>query len=502
MATQTNSSNDDPLEKAKAHAHAAAEKIGAMSSRNALVTVLAMLIPVLYLRIPTLLTMGYYRVRYGKLGPPRYKPRTTPMDQVLKEMVPEQQHSPVVDMNVEKEPVYGPLLEEDYEEEEPIDKCPHGLILLTGATGSVGSKAAQLLLSQGFCVRIFTESLEQAQSKVESLDEDSLERLEWVQGLLGDGVSVSKAFDPRETTGYASVTHVLFAAASHSAGNHMDAVHHRGVEECATAAARAGTVQSMVVMSAAWVSKPYSLASLLYNGMYDNLPSAKHWQGEDALRHIAEQQEQDCDAVDYEGNPVNNETSRVPLNYVILRSGRLVSDGEASKDGSAPQGIGLSQDDSFDFWGPPGTMSHSQLAQAAVAALHVEGKYTVEVSSGSNTPGDAQKLFSMLLQDDENSAFNLNQTVTIEDVEQVHAQAMSDFINVIFTLLVGTAALVYLLGPGEGLFLSMTLYIITILMWRTFLSNRTIWDCLASEMPRKLPLLHVPGVSFGAAVHS
>ena len=142
------------------------------------------------------------------------------------------------------------------------------------------------------------------------------------------------------------------------------------------------------------------------------------------------------------------------------------------------------------------------MAQAAVAALQVEGKYTVEVTSGTTPASKASKLFSMLLQDDENTAFHFNQTVTMEDVEWVHAQAMLDFANVIFTLLVGTALLVALLGPGQGLFLSMTLYVITIFLWRTFLSNRTVWDCLASEMPRKLPLLQVPGVSFGMPVQS
>jgi hypothetical protein len=466
-------------------------KVGTTVSKQALITTLVLLLPVLYLQIPTLLTKGYYKFVLGKPIHNRrriqvpFPPSSSSisMKKVMKQPVEEPQEA-----EEKEEPENGPFVEDYYyeEEEEPIDHCPSGLVLLTGTTGSVGNKATQMLLAQDFCVRIFTDNLPQARNQWSELDDVYAARLELVEGVLGDGFSISGAFEPRESSGYTSVTHVLLADTA-------------GVEECAAAAAQIGTVESMVVMSAAWVSKPYSLASLLYNGMYDNLPSAKHWQGEEALRTIAQQQEQECDFADG-----SNETSRKPLNYVILRSGRLIPDSESNSGEEA--GIGFSQDDSFEFWGPDGAaipgMSHSQLAQAAVAALQVEGKYTVEVTSGSTPASKASKMFSMLLQDDENTAFNFNQTVTMEDVELVHAQAMSDFVNVIFTLLVGTALLVFLLGAGQGLFLSMTLYMITIFLWKTFLSDRTVWDCLASEMPRKLPLLQVPGVSFGIAAQS
>ena len=385
-------------------------------------------------------------------------------------------------------------------------ECHKGLVFLTGATGSVGSLATKQLLDQGFCVRIFTPHLSQARTQLAFLEENldtSKARLEFVEGQLGDG-SVLRAFEPRESSGYTSVTHVLFAAAGGSASKDMDAIHHRGVAECAEAAAQSGSVRSMVVISAAWVSKPYSLSSILFNSMYDNLPSAKHLQGEDALRSVVHNQDCAMDSNDegYAGNQTCS-SGGIPLSYVILRSGHVTPDEDFDVDEDIPQGIKFSQEDAFRFsaGGRGGTMSHSQLAHAAVAALKVQGKYTVEVSgSGKIDPEDVSQ-YDGLSQDDD-AEFdryysNRTTTITVQDVERVHAQAVTDFYNILFTLFMGTALLVGMLGWTHGLLLSMTLYLLTMLLWMTFLSNRTVWDCLASQMqPKNLPMLKAPGMSF------
>ena len=234
----------------------------------------------------------------------------------------------------------------------------------------------------------------------------------------------------------------------------------------------------MVVMSAAWVSKPYSLSSILFNSMYDNVPSAKFLQGENALRDVAHA----CQAEGDAGSETCS-SSGVPLSYVILRSGALAADGDAASQEEGA--VHLSQTDSFSFKESGPKLSHSQLAHAAVEALKVQGKYTVEVS-GSGNGKTATSSYQGLSQDDDvnfNRYYSMNRTTTVsaQYIEQMHAKAVADFYNVIFTLLVGTVLLVGLLGVTRGLALSMTLYLLTTILWMTFLSNLTLVEAVSSS---------------------
>jgi hypothetical protein len=135
--------------------------------------------------------------------------------------------------------------------------------------------------------------------------------MEIAVGELGDGASVHAAIARRDDTDW-------------------DAVNNRGVEECAQEAARVGA-KSMVVIDSAWVTKPYSLAGLLFNSLYATLPMALHLRGEYALRRHAVDQDSGS------GTPV--------FNYVIVRAGRLVSDEDYPTSG--PTGLTLAQGDDF-----------------------------------------------------------------------------------------------------------------------------------------------------------
>lgn len=66
------------------------------------------------------------------------------------------------------------------------------------------------------------------------------------------------------------------------------------------------------------------------------------------------------------------------------------------------EGLTYQQGDSFDFFGIAGRpgMARSQLAQAVITALNVEGKYTVEVTgSGTANLNDAT-VYENLYQDE------------------------------------------------------------------------------------------------------
>eukprot|EP00957_Ditylum_brightwellii_P038044 2877272-Ditylum_brightwellii.AAC.1 len=72
------------------------------------------------------------------------------------------------------------------------------------------------------------------------------------------------------------------------------------------------------------------------------------------------------------------------LNYVILRAGGLNSDERYAEKypDAATMGLTYQQGDTFDFFGIAGRpgMSRSQLANAVLSAVDVEGQYTVEVT--------------------------------------------------------------------------------------------------------------------------
>jgi nucleoside-diphosphate-sugar epimerase len=341
------------------------------------------------------------------------------------------------------------------EEDDTSHECEGRLVLVTGGSGHTGTLATQLLLKRGFCVRVFTRNEQKARKKLDLIlnDYESQYHIEFAEGELGDGVSVQKeAFRPRAESGKVSVSHVVFAAGGEQAD--FDAVNHRGVAECALEAVRVGAT-SMVVISAAWVTKPYSVASLLFNSVYPSLPMALHLQGEDTLRQAS--------------------SADPAFNYVIIRAGRLVGDEEYPEDG--PKGLTLAQGDSFSFFGPAGLpgMCHTQLAHAVVTALQVKGKYTVEMTSGEMDADDSNSAYQELVQD------GSVRTTSDTDIARLHARAVSDLYNALLTLGVGGILLVIGIGWKRGIPMALTLYLVCLYLWSIWYSDRSVEDCLASE---------------------
>lgn len=261
------------------------------------------------------------------------------------------------------------------------------------------------------------------------------------------------------------MSHVLFAAGGEQAD--YESVNNLGVAECAAAAVSVG-VSSMVVLSTAWASMPYSFASVLFNSLYDAQPMAKHLVGENALRTDG-----------------NSKDEGSPFNYVIIRAGRLVPDDEYPPD--APDGLLYAQGDLFDFLGQAGQpgMCLSQLAHAVVAALGVQGKYTVELTSGT-TDHDDVSIYTTLLQDgvasnNNNNGYLHNHVVSDKDVERFHVQALSEFLMLMLALLVASIGSCWILGWKKALIFSLLLYVLAFYGWYKFLSGRSVLDCLKAE---------------------
>ena len=240
------------------------------------------------------------------------------------------------------------VVAQDEQDESSSSPCHGRLALVTGATGRVGTMVTKSLHEQGFCLRILSRNATKAKTKFGTVLDDG--KMELQVGDLGNEASVAAAFAPRATSGHAAVSHVVFCAGGEEAD--FDAVNNRGVQYVAQQAVKAGTT-SVVVISAAWVSKPYSLASLLFNSLYPSWPMARHMQGEEVLRQVA--------------------ALSSNMNYVILRAGRLVPDEEYPSHTAAPMGLQYQQGDNFYFWGPAGQpgMCNTQLANAVLTAMQV-----------------------------------------------------------------------------------------------------------------------------------
>ena len=330
--------------------------------------------------------------------------------------------------------------------------CSGKLALVTGATGRVGSLVTKMLLEKGFCVRIFSRSNEKVEVKFGHVlqNQDNNEQvIEVAIGNLGDGTTVSKAFLPRDTSNGVSVSHVVYAAGGEEAD--FDAVNNRGVAECAFEAAKAGS-KKMIVISAAWVSKPYSLASLLFNALYPNYPMARHFQGEQAVREAVAHSDSN-------------------LSYVILRAGRLVPDSEYPATG--PKGLLYEQGDAFSFFGPAGQpgMCNTQLADAVVTALDAtSGKYTLEVTSGPVDTHDTSVY--------DNFSQDVLVAVSSDDVEKCHAEGIRDLkIGLLFlvTSLLVTSSLCS--RVFQRVFVVLVGLAVFVISWSLFLSDISVVGC-------------------------
>lgn len=278
------------------------------------------------------------------------------------------------------------------------------------------------------------------------------ENVELAVGTLGDGTSIAQAFQPRSSQ-KSTTSHIIFAAGGEDAD--YDAVNNRGVAECAKEGAKAGS-KTMVVISAAWVSKPYSLASVLFNSLYyPQSPMGKHLQGEDALRRVA---------------------ASSGMHYVILRAGRLVPDDEFPAD--KPTGLLYEQGDNFSFFGPAGMpgMSNTQLMHAVMTATTKapNGKFTVEVTGGTTDAQDST-IYHTFLEDD------VSTSVSDEHAHACHAEPidmlkrLAIMFPVLFLVNVRTRGLRGGLAP-----LLFTLVMI-IVYWNGKLSNVSVQECAAQK---------------------
>lgn len=323
--------------------------------------------------------------------------------------------------------------------------CDGRLALVTGATGRTGRIATNLLLEDGFCVRVFSRNA----TKTVASFAGAQHEVEVAEGDLGSSSDVRSAFAPRDTSGESTVSHVLFAAGGEEAD--FDAVNRRGVAYCAAEATAAGA-SSMVVVSAAWVTRPYSFASLLFNALYPSLPMALHLQGEDSLRAAA---------------------AEAGMSFVVMRPGALVGDDEYDWD-TEPAGVRIAQGDSFGFLeaGMPG-LAHTPLARALVSAMKVEGQFTVEITCGNDDADDAASAYSTLTQDDPNAA------LSADEVAEAHGNALRLVRNSVGAVLFG--GVVMCAFTEQAIAANVALVVVELLLgywwWWTQLAGLHVTEC-------------------------
>ena len=312
-------------------------------------------------------------------------------------------------------------------------------VLVTGGTGRTGLVAIQQLLSdrkEGFCVRVLTRNVTKAQGLLKGYDTSAagggdFTRLDFVSADLGNAQDIAKSFEG------ISVQHILYAAGGEQAD--WNAVNRVGLWNMAEQAVQ-HKVESMVVISAAWVTKPYSIAGLLFNWLYNSRPMALHLQGELLMQRAVMNA-----AAAAKGHS---------MNYVIIRAGRLVSDEEYDAVPENPKGISMAQGDSYLFLGPAGQpgMSTSQLGKAIVGAMHVQGKYTVEMTCGDLDPLSSGNAYTSMEQDDvaylkkmfENPAWE-------QDIMNLQEQAVRNLQAATVAIVIGELSLIWKFGVLWGI---------------------------------------------------
>jgi len=219
----------------------------------------------------------------------------------------------------------------------------------------------------------------------------------------------------------------------------------------------------MVVISTAWASKPYAIASLLFNSMYNSIPMACHYMGEMELRRQAFFHQQDADHHHH-------------LNYVILRAGGLNSDERYAQKypEAVQQGLTYQQGDTFTFLGPAGRpgMSRTQLAHAVATAVDVQGRYTVEVT-GSGTVGlDDASVYETTLKQDGADVTEISPSN--EEIMRIHTQAVSELRATLVALSLGGIALIIGFGWTQGLLSLFVVDAVVLYVWSQFFANRQI----------------------------
>lgn len=318
--------------------------------------------------------------------------------------------------------------------------------LLTGATGRTGKIVSNLLLEKGYNLCIFCRDEEKAR---QIFDKD-LDRIKFIEGDLANVKDIQSAF----TSNNDLLSHVVFMAGGEGAD--YKCVNYKGVAEFAKQAADCPSIGNFVVISSAWASRPYSIASLLFNSLYfDTLPMGSHFLGEQALKYASKQKGE-------------------RLNYVILRAGGLNEDARWKEKYPEAYEMGLTyeQGDKFEFLGKAGRpgMCRTQLASAVVAAMDIDGKYTVEVTGSGNVPWNDTGIYQNLVQDqmDFGSSSSIDQEVEIYDI---HSNAVMQLRNTAIATAIAGLTLIITNGIFGGLLLLVPLNAAILLVWSKFYAN-------------------------------
>ena len=319
--------------------------------------------------------------------------------------------------------------------------------LITGATGRTGKLVTQELLQDGYQVILCCRDEDKAH---ESFDDHlSTNQLQFVQGDLACPDDIIQRMAPWKS----KLTHIVFMAGGEGADYRV--VNHKGVAFLANWATQCEKLSHFVVISSAWTTRPYSIASLLFNSIYkDTLPMASHYLGEEALRRASLQRN---------------------MNYVILRAGGLNSDENyaAKYPDAVGKGLTYQQGDSFDFLGIAGRpgMARSQLAKAVVSAMTVEGQYTVEVTGSGKVNVDDSLVYDTLVQDDM-SLVRLNSDAQEREIVGIHSKALDLLKITAVTTSLGGIALIGIFGWIKGFISLCSMNSFIIFMWSRFLANQ------------------------------
>ena len=338
------------------------------------------------------------------------------------------------------------------------------LALLTGATGTTGQLVTNLLLEQGYQVRIFCRN----QAKAQGIFGDSENNnIEFCQGELNNPLDIQRAF---EQTPQKKLTHIIYMAGGESADYKI--VNYQGVANFAKQAALCENDCRFVVVSTAWASKPYSIASLLFNTFYnpDTVPMASHYLGEQAVRRAA---------------AASTTTRKSRFTYVILRAGGLTSDARYNEKypEAATMGLTYQQGDDFEFLGIAGRpgMSKSQLAHAIVTATNLlnddnNGQgYTVEVTGSGSTGWDDASVYQDQLTPDAVALITTSSEHKEEvRVYEIHTNAVAQMKKTVLGASIGAIGLIGMFGWFPGLLYVLALDGLILFVWSALFANRQV----------------------------
>ena len=334
------------------------------------------------------------------------------------------------------------------------------LALVTGGSGRTGRMVCQLLVERGFALRVLARNVTKAQECLLPLLPETAV-VEFCPGDLAQPHSVQAAFATTSSR-QRPLTHVVYTAG----GDDTDyyAVSYKGVALCAQEAARSGTVQHFVFISTAWATRPYSIASLLFNSLYDTIPMACHYMGEQELRRQAT-------------------TAKKPFSYVILRPGGLNQDKRYAQ--KYPEAYAVRQDsityhqgDNFTFLGPAGLpgMCRSQLAHVVATATTgvTRGRYTVEVTGSGSVNWDDASVFTAALKTDDEQENVAGMTVIKreDEVFSVHGQAVDELKLAAAAASLAGLASIFLFGWAEGVCLFLAVDAVLIALWRKLYADQ------------------------------